>query len=275
MAGPDDRSDDDSLSRRPAQSPRNDKESSAATVQMSTGPQSAVSPQGVTRLWLGQGEETGVTRAGYDADGQLRPAQRRFLDNLKRLRLSVKAVRSEDGAGPGGAAAEWELLHRIGEGGMGVVSAARQASLDRVVALKSCKGAVDSALEAAFLAEAAVLATLEHPNIVPVIELGRTGNGSPFYAMKRVLGRPWSDYFDGTPAEDSLATVDPVTPSVGMGSTSIRRVHRRMLMLHEHLDILLKVCDAIAFAHDRGIVHRDIKPDNVMVGDFGEVLVMD
>ena len=85
---------------------------------------------------------------------------------------------------------------------------------------------------------------LEHPNIVPIYDLGQDQAGALFYAMKRVKGRPW----------------DMV-------------IRRRTL--DENLEILMKVSDAVAFAHSRGVVHRDLKPENVMLGDFGEVLLMD
>jgi hypothetical protein len=104
--------------------------------------------------------------------------------------------------------------------------------------------------EARFLSEALATGDLDHPNIVPVHDLGRDAEGNLFMAMKLVHGSPW----------DKL-----LYPENGDKPRSIR----------DHLEILIKVCDGIAFAHSRGIVHRDLKPENVMVGDFGEVLVMD
>ena len=85
---------------------------------------------------------------------------------------------------------------------------------------------------------------LEHPNIVPIYDLGEDDKGVLFYAMKRVKGRPW----DKVVGEKSF---------------------------DENLEIWMKVADAVAFAHSRGVVHRDLKPENVMLGDFGEVLLMD
>ncbi len=142
--------------------------------------------------------------------------------------------------------ADYELLEVLGEGGMGVVYAARQTSIDRTVALKMLKPnmAGNRTQRDKFLSEAVVTGDLNHPNIVPMYDLGANDSGALFYAMKCVEGISWS-----------------------------RVIHRRTV--HENLDILLKVADAVAFAHSRGVVHRDLKPENVMLGDFGEVLVMD
>ena len=95
-----------------------------------------------------------------------------------------------------------------------------------------------------FLTEAIVTGELEHPNIVPVYDLGKDAGGALFYSMKHVKGTPW----DRVIAGKSVA---------------------------ENLKIWMKVGDAVAFAHSRGIIHRDLKPENVMLGGFGEVLVMD
>lgn len=144
---------------------------------------------------------------------------------------------------------DYELIEVIGVGGEGVVHAARQASIDRTVALKMIRqdrvdpgDAGESRLK--FLSEAVVTGDLEHPNIVPIYDLGTTNDGTLFYVMKRVVGTPWSE------AIQSKA-------------------------LHENIAILMRVADAVALAHSRGVVHRDLKPENVMLGDFGEVLLTD
>ncbi|MHC4886278.1 MAG: bifunctional serine/threonine-protein kinase/formylglycine-generating enzyme family protein [Planctomycetota bacterium] len=138
------------------------------------------------------------------------------------------------------------MLDILGEGGMGVVYKARQTSIDRSIALKMIKGEAASNREnhTKFLAEASVTGLLEHPNIVPIYDLGDDGAGSLFYSMKHVKGQPWSDIIK----EKSLA---------------------------ENLAILDDTANAMAFAHDHGIIHRDLKPENVMLGGYGEVLVMD
>lgn len=143
------------------------------------------------------------------------------------------------------SAPEFEVIRLLGKGGMGEVYLARQSSIDRTVALKKIKpGSVNATIADRFLAEAVVTGALEHPNIIPVYDLGASSGGEYFYAMKEVRGQEWSKKID----------------------------HLSEAM---NLEILLRVADAIAFAHARGVVHRDLKPDNIMLGEFGEVLVMD
>ncbi len=143
-------------------------------------------------------------------------------------------------------APDYELLKLIGEGGMGVVYAARQSSIARTVAVKMLKptAKVGADQRDKFISEAVVTGELDHPNIVPIYDLGSNEQGALFYSMKHVQGTPW---------EEVLPTKS----------------------LDENLNILLRVADAVAFAHARGVVHRDLKPENVMLGEFGEVLVMD
>ena len=131
----------------------------------------------------------------------------------------------------------------IGEGGSGVVREATQVAMGRTVAIKTLKPG-PRRLRARFLAEARVVAGLDHPNILPVHELARDADGEPFLVMKRVIGTPWSE--------------------------SIRALSRP-----ENLRILSAVADAVAFAHSRGVVHRDLKPENVLLGSFGEALLND
>jgi serine/threonine-protein kinase len=127
---------------------------------------------------------------------------------------------------------------------MGTVYRARDRELGRDVALKVIRlpeGSPDVA--ARMLREARTLAQLEHPGIVPVHDVGTSPDGRAFYAMKLVRGSP----LDALPAS-SVA---------------------------ERLRIVERICEAVAFAHAHGVIHRDLKPQNVMVGPFGEVLVMD
>jgi len=125
----------------------------------------------------------------------------------------------------------------IGRGGMGVVYAARDAELDRRVALKI--------LEVSFAEEPRVIARLEHPAIVPIYDAGRLPDGRVYYAMKLVAG------------------------------ASLDRYLAESHTLAERLRVLRRVGEALAFAHSRGAIHRDVKPQNVMVGEFGEVYLMD
>lgn len=161
----------------------------------------------------------------------------------------MRAVPRRGLQNPGESADEssdYQLIDVIGEGGVGIVYAARQPSVDRTVAVKMLRPelAVEWGQRQKFLAEAVVTGDLDHPNIVPIHELGHRDDGALFYSMKRVAGTPWSDALINNNRE-------------------------------ENLDILMKVADAVAFAHSRGVVHRDLKPENVMLGDYGEVMVMD
>ncbi len=144
--------------------------------------------------------------------------------------------------------ADYELTDVIGEGNMGTVWSARQASLDREVAVKiPKKSASGSTLgREQFIAEVVVTGQLDHPNIVPIYDLARDETGHLFYSMKRIEGRAWDEC-----------------------------MHKPNRTRQDNLEVLMKVCDAIRFAHDRGVIHRDIKPQNIMVGKYGEVSVMD
>jgi serine/threonine protein kinase len=141
----------------------------------------------------------------------------------------------------------------IGHGGMGEIVLCVEHNTRREVAMKRMlpTAAKHPRQRARFVEEAQVTAQLEHPNIVPVHELGRDARGAIYFTMKLVKGR-------------SLAEILALPPD-GEETHS----------LGELLQIFLKVCDGVAFAHSRGVVHRDLKPANIMVGDFGEVLVMD
>jgi len=166
-----------------------------------------------------------------------------------------------DGSHPlgGRGPAAFEVLRRVGAGGMGVVYAARQATLAREVALKMVRSehAASAHAEERFIAEALVTGELDHPNIVPVHDLGRDTAGNIFMAMRLVRGTGW-DRLLHPPPDDA----DAAARASRMG-------------LRDHLDVLLRVCDAISFAHAHSIVHRDLKPENILVGRFGEVVVMD
>jgi len=153
----------------------------------------------------------------------------------------------------------YRLLNRVGQGGMGEVWAALQATLARPVAVKRLlpsrltqpAGAVAESISE-FQLEAMVAGRLEHPNILPIHDLGADERGLPLIAMKLVEGTTWN----------SMTSADYVAMPP-------------QEFLAKHLPILLAVANAVAFAHDRGVIHRDLKPAQVMVGAFGEVLLMD
>jgi eukaryotic-like serine/threonine-protein kinase len=140
----------------------------------------------------------------------------------------------------------YQLLERVARGGMGIVYAAQDEKLQRRVALKvlDVPGS-DGDLANRLLLEARVLARLEHPGIVPVHDVGTLADGRVFYTMKFVEGQRLDKY---------AATLNSIP---------------------DRLRIFIRICDAVGFAHARGVLHRDLKPANIMVGPFGEVLVMD
>ncbi len=152
--------------------------------------------------------------------------------------------------------ASFESLKLLGRGGMAEVHRSHDEVLNRMLAIKvlHARFSADSAMRARFLAEAQVTAQLAHPSIPPVHAVGELDMGMPFFTMKEVHG-------------DTL-------------SQTIRQVYQgdhddgawsqtRLLGVYQ------KVCEAMAYAHARGVVHADLKPANIMVGAFGEVLVMD
>lgn len=179
---------------------------------------------------------------------------------------SLTAVRAASGRRPKEAlqipdrfvsgSAPYEVVEEVGRGGMGVVFRVTQSSLGRQVAIKALKGREeDDDTRAAFLSEALINGRLDHPNIVPVYDLVQTDEGRRALAMKMVEGTSWMDLLH--PHSDTL------------------RARAAEYPLEKHLEILIAVCNAVAFAHSKGILHRDLKPSNVMLGEYGEILVMD
>ncbi|HET6900724.1 MAG TPA: serine/threonine-protein kinase [Vicinamibacteria bacterium] len=144
------------------------------------------------------------------------------------------------------AGTRYELRGRVGRGGMGTVWRAFDRELGREVALKVMNGPDPRpGGEARLRTEAQVLARLEHPGLVPVHDLGTLPDGRLFYAMKLVRGRRLDEH-----ARDLVSAA-------------------------ARLRVFERICEAVAFAHAHGVIHRDLKPQNVMVGPFGEVLVLD
>lgn len=154
------------------------------------------------------------------------------------------------------------MLQKIARGGFAEVWEAEQNSVWRRVAIKRLRedikereessGGSSTAHIRSFRLEALVTANLEHPNIMPVYDLGVDESGQPLMAMKLIRGQRWDEMIKG-----EFGKMEPRD------------------FLSRHLPILLDIAQAVAFAHSRGIVHRDLKPSQVMLGDFGEVLLTD
>ena len=151
----------------------------------------------------------------------------------------------------------YEITGELGHGGVGLVSLAVDRDLGREVAVKMLlhPDSVKRAQVERFVQEARVTAKLEHPSVVPVYEIGVTDDGDLYYTMKRVDGVPLSRVISG------LRRREPRYEEDYPPATLLR--------------IFAGVCQAAAYAHDRGVAHGDIKPDNVMLGAYGEVLLMD
>jgi len=144
------------------------------------------------------------------------------------------------------SATKYELIEKIGQGGMASVYRARDRELDRPVAIKVLSDLhSDASARVRMLEEARIVSRLEHPGVVPVHDSGILPDRRIYFAMKLVRGRRLDEHTESaTPLTDLLAVFE-------------------------------KVCQTVAFAHAHGVIHRDLKPQNIMVGPFGEVLVMD
>ncbi len=148
-----------------------------------------------------------------------------------------------------------ELGDPLGEGGSGVVFSAHQIELKRTVAVKMLRPEKqDSSDVAALLREAWIAGNLEHPNILPIHLVRTNERGDPQLVMKRIEGVSWHEVLHEPALTDVFVTGDA---------------------LEWHLQVLIQTCHAVHFSHSRGILHRDLKPDNVMLGRYGEVYVVD
>lgn len=181
------------------------------------------------------------------SEQDLKSPEKRRLENISRGMLQ----RQHGGD-------RYLVRRELARGGMGVINVVYDQDLRRVSAMKVMprKLASNETRLRSFVEEARLTAQLEHPNIVPIHDIGlHPETRTPFYAMKLIEGQPFNEILD------MLAQASPEE----------RDAYPRESLL----DIFRSVCLAVAYAHSRGVIHRDIKPDNVMVGRFGEVQLMD
>ena len=171
--------------------------------------------------------------------------------------LSAEELRRRLGLPEGDRIGDYGELRTIGVGGMGAVFAGREPGLKCPVALKLLRPAYRLVPEriSAFIREARVTAQIGHPNIVPVHRIGVFDGAGVYYSMKQVQGR----------------TLRSILASLAEGDAETRR----RFTLRRLLEIFVSACNGVSFAHHRGVLHCDLKPANLMVGDYGEVLVMD
>lgn len=159
---------------------------------------------------------------------------------------------------------KYETKSKLGAGGMGEVYKVLDRDLRREVAMKMLRPAMGADVDETdllrFIKEAQATGRLEHPNIVPVHDLGVDGEGRIYFTLKYVKGVSLKEVIRGR--RDATALED-------------KRKFRDVFSSRQMLEILTAVCNAVAYAHSKDIIHRDLKPDNVMLGKFGEVLVMD
>ncbi len=166
---------------------------------------------------------------------------------------------------PGGSGrvvggSRFRILSAHAQGGLGKISVAWDEELGREVAVKEIhRDRADDESRGRFVREAKITGNLEHPGIVPVYALGEFGDGRPFYAMRFIRGESLKQAIARFHAAD--------VPGRDPGE--------RVLALRNLLRRFIDVCNAIAFAHSRGVLHRDIKPGNIMIGEYGETLVVD
>ncbi len=146
-----------------------------------------------------------------------------------------------------------EVVSTVGAGGMSEIHRVYHQVLRQASAMKSLRGELASSSRMRLIEEAQITGQLDHPNIPPVHDLWLDASGAPHFTMKLVHGQTLTRHLEA------------------LGDPKLRSDEQ----LADLLQVFIKVCDAISFAHSRGVVHRDLKPDNVMVGSHGQVYVVD
>jgi serine/threonine protein kinase/DNA-directed RNA polymerase subunit RPC12/RpoP len=209
-----------------------------------------VPPPDKTELQVNPGALEGSSSSFQEAGGGGGVTIERDADTHK----GHKAVREILAQRPQGKE-RYVLESEIARGGMGAVLRAIDCDIRREVAIKYLLDQHDPRKKLRFVEEAQITGQLEHPNIVPIHELGVDSQKRLYFTMKMVRGRSLAQVFEqlrlnSKPAEKEY---------------SLARL----------LNVLVSACHALAYAHSRGVVHRDLKPANIMIGDFGEVYVMD
>ena len=190
------------------------------------------------------------------ADGPLAPVRQPNFPNVTTVRQDgpTTGYQPRGQFPPASLPGRYQYLGPIGSGGMGAVCSVRDLDLLRCVAMKVLgqDPARNPENVRRFVREAQITAELDHPNIVPVYERGQDRHGNHYFTMKRVDGQTLAEWID----------------AVGRPTTNASA-------LHQMLAAVTKVCDGLAFAHSRAVLHCDVKPENIMVGSFGQAYLMD
>ncbi len=199
-----------------------------------------------------------VARHRLDGGTEAGPDARRVEHPSQTMQIHVQPLEPTDRTALQSDQRRYELGEDFARGGLGKIRRALDKRIQREVAYKELlpRALSDDGLVERFLEEAQITGQLEHPSIVPIYDLGWQDDGTPYYAMKFVRGetfRTTIENFHALPKDSE----------------------ERRLAFAVHLRSFLSICNAIAFAHHRGVLHRDLKPHNVMIGQFGETLVLD
>lgn len=190
------------------------------------------------------------SRTGASTSGNIATSVLNRLHGSNSDELFAAALRSKQDSLINTATPRFTLVGKLGEGSQGIVYRINDRDCHREVACKVLSYATSDPEEISrFIHEAQVTAQLEHPGVVPIHDLGELRDGTVYYTMKRV---------------DGVSLLDLLTSKAGKAE------HRFDL-----LQVFLRMCETMAFAHSRGVIHRDLKPRNIMAGPFGEVLVLD
>jgi len=224
---------------------------------------------GQTNVGKSRGLKTsfGKTRTDKTSTDETTSGKTRF----GKTRFSQSGTRGDDGNSKSGRSGRgkggkkpipegprYDMIDNFARGGMGNIWLAKDGMLQREVAYKELlpRAMRRASIVERFVQEGQVTGQLEHPGIVPIYDLGYQENGTPFYAMKLVRG---------TEMKDQIEALHEIPKNTA-------EHHRAFVKL---LGQFVDVCNALAFAHQRGVLHRDLKPQNVMIGGFGETLVLD
>jgi serine/threonine-protein kinase len=221
----------------------------------------ALSPDDAVRTALSQGTDR-VTQADAGSGDTRGPVMAATNVDAYATRFGTTAgVPGSPASGPTRRDGRFQVLRPHARGGLGEVFVARDGELNREVALKEIQDrhADHPESRSRFVLEAEITGALEHPGIVPVYGLGTYPDGRPYYAMRFIRGESLQ--------EAIKLFHEAERPGRDPGE--------RALALHGLLRRFVDVCQAIAYAHSRGVIHRDLKPGNVMLGQYGETLVVD
>jgi serine/threonine-protein kinase len=199
------------------------------------------------------------TQAPQDTQTEAAPTIRAQRTNSVLFSLGLHADNGQ--LHPMTAPEKYEYLQALGAGGMGEVVRAWDRDLHRFVAVKRLRSTSDSR-EAIlrFVKEAQITGQLEHPNIVPIHDLGIDSQGRIYFSLKLIEGESLKSIIE------KRKTTQELSPAV-----RYKDVYTQLRMI----EIFISVCQAVAYAHAKGVIHRDLKPDNIMLGRYGEVLVVD